>query len=69
VVFSWLLSASLDKIRVFYNYLESFEMWCWTRMEKITWTDRVKNGEVLQRLNEERNILHIIKRKEGYLDW
>ena len=21
--------------------LESFEMWCWRRMEKISWTDRV----------------------------
>jgi len=27
--------------------LESFEMWCWRRMEKISWTDRVKNEEVL----------------------
>jgi hypothetical protein len=28
------------------TYLESFEMWCW-RMEKISWTDRVRNEEVL----------------------
>ena len=26
--------------------LESFEMWCWRRMEKISWTDRVRNEEV-----------------------
>ena len=26
-----------------YIYLESFEMWCWGRMEKISWTDRVRN--------------------------
>jgi hypothetical protein len=25
------------------NYMESFEMWCWRRMEKISWTDRVNN--------------------------
>jgi hypothetical protein len=25
------------------KYLESFEMWCWRRMEKISWTDRVRN--------------------------
>jgi hypothetical protein len=25
------------------TYLESFEMWCWRRMEKISWTDRVRN--------------------------
>ena len=25
------------------KYLESFEMWCWRRMEKIIWTDHVRN--------------------------
>ena len=38
------------------KYLESSEMWCWRRMQKISWTDRVIN-EVLQRVKEERNIL------------
>jgi hypothetical protein len=27
------------------KHLESFEMWCWRRMEKISWTDRVRNVE------------------------
>jgi hypothetical protein len=45
------------------KYLESFEMWCWRRMEKISWTDGVRNEEVLHRVKEERNILHTIKRK------
>jgi hypothetical protein len=40
---------------------ESFEMWCWRRMEKISWTDRVRNEGVLHRVKEERNILHTIK--------
>jgi hypothetical protein len=31
-------------------------------MEKISWTDRVRNEEVLLRVKEERNILHTIKR-------
>jgi hypothetical protein len=43
------------------KYLESFEMWCWRRMEKISWTDRVRNEEVLHSVKEERNILHKIK--------
>jgi len=30
------------------KYLESFEMWCWRNMERITWTDCVRNEEVLQ---------------------
>jgi hypothetical protein len=50
------------------KYLESFEMWCWRRMEKNSWTDRVRNEEVLHRVKEERNILHTIKKK-GKLDW
>jgi hypothetical protein len=32
------------------KYLESFEIWCWRRMEKISWTDRVRNEEVLHRV-------------------
>jgi hypothetical protein len=44
------------------KYLEIFEIWCWRRMEKIIWTDRVRNEEVLHRVKEERNILHKIKR-------
>jgi hypothetical protein len=26
-------------LKVDQKYLESFEMWCWRRMEKISWTD------------------------------
>jgi hypothetical protein len=34
------------------KYLENFEMWCWRRMGKISWTDRLKHKEVLQGENE-----------------
>jgi hypothetical protein len=47
------------------KYLESFEMRCWRRMEKISWTDRVRNGKVLYRVKEERNILHTIQRRKA----
>jgi hypothetical protein len=43
------------------NCVESFEMWCWRRMEKISWTDRVRNEEVLHRVMEVMNVLDIIK--------
>jgi len=29
-------------------------MWCWRRMEKIIWIDRVRNEEVLLRVKEQR---------------
>jgi hypothetical protein len=32
-------------------------------MEKIIWTDRVKNADVLHRVKEERNILHTVKER------
>jgi hypothetical protein len=34
-------------------------------MEKISWTDRVRNEEVLHRVKEERNILHTTKRRKA----
>ena len=45
--------------------LESFEMWCWRRMKKISWTDHVRNEEVLFRVNEQRNILHEIRKRKA----
>jgi len=47
------------------TYLASSEMWCWRRMQKISWTDRVRNEAALQEVKEERNILQ--KYKEGRL--
>jgi hypothetical protein len=28
------------------KYLEAFEMWCWRRVEKISWTDCVKGENI-----------------------
>jgi hypothetical protein len=30
------------------KYLESFEIWCWRRMEKISYTEHVRNEEILE---------------------
>ena len=37
-------------------------MWCCRRMEKISWTDHVRNEEVLVRVKKQRNILHEIRK-------
>jgi hypothetical protein len=55
---TWIL-REVDK------YLESLEMWCWRRMENISWTDRVRYEEVLYSVKEERNILHTVKRSKA----
>jgi hypothetical protein len=54
----WTLRAVEQK------HLESFEMWCWRRMEKISWTDLVRKEEVLLRVKEQRNILHEISKRK-----
>jgi len=36
---TWTLRAVNQK------HVESFEMWCWRRMEKISWTDHVRNED------------------------
>ena len=56
---TWTLRATDQK------RLESSEMWCWRRMEKISWTDHVRNEEVLLRVNEQRNILHEIRKRKA----
>jgi hypothetical protein len=37
-------------------------MWCWIRMEMMSWTVYVRNEEVLLRVKEQRNILHEISK-------
>jgi hypothetical protein len=44
------------------TFLPPLEMWCRRRMEKISWTDHVRNKEVLLRVSEQRNILHEIRK-------
>jgi hypothetical protein len=34
-------------------------------MEKIIWTDHVRNETILLRINEQRNILHEINKRKG----
>ena len=46
------------------KHLEISELWYRRRME-ITWTGRVRNGEVLHTAKEERNNLCAIKRREA----
>jgi hypothetical protein len=41
---TWTLRAVDQK------HLESFEMWCWRRMENISWTDHVRDKDVLLRV-------------------
>ena len=51
------------------KYLESFEMWCWRRMEKIKRSEKVTNEQVLDRIGERRTLINnILCRKGNWID-
>ena len=41
--------------------LEAFEIWIWRRMERVKWTDKIKNAVVLERARDGRIMLELIK--------
>ena len=48
--------------------LAAFEMWIWRRMEKISWTEKKSNEEILRLVGEERCMLEVIaKRKKAWI--
>lgn len=58
----WTLKASTV------NKLEAFEMWLYRRILKVPWTARMTNEEVLRRVNKQRELFEVIKkRKTAYL--
>ena len=50
----------MDKIR-------AYEMWCYRRLLKIRWTDRVSNEEVLRRMNVTPMLITIIAKRNAAL--
>ena len=54
-------------LKVDQKYLGSYEMWCWRRMGKTSWNDRVRNDEVLRTDKEEKNVLR--QRERRKVNW
>ena len=44
--------------------LEAFEMWIWRRMERISWTERRTNEEILQLVEEKRSLIGTIRERQ-----
>jgi hypothetical protein len=61
----WSIAEKWTLRAVDQKHLESFEMWCWRRMQKIIWTDHVINDGVLLRVKEQMNILHEIRKRKA----
>jgi hypothetical protein len=58
--FVWCWNWTLWK--VYQKYLESFEILCWRRMEKISWIDGARNE---RRGKLERNVLQTVERRKA----
>ncbi|KAJ4427520.1 hypothetical protein ANN_25168 [Periplaneta americana] len=58
---TWALRQSEEK------RIEAFEMWIWRRMERVKWTDRIRNEAVLERVAEQRMMLKLIRNRK--MNW
>lgn len=48
--------------------IEAFKTWCWRKVLKISWTERVTNEGVYQRINKKRSIrMTIVERKKKWI--
>ena len=44
--------------------LESFEMWIWRMLMKISWTEHRSNQEVLDMVDEKRSLMNTIRQRQ-----
>ena len=49
------------------NRLDTFQMWIWRRIERVKWTDKIKNAVVLERVGEGRIMMELIKKRRNWL--
>jgi hypothetical protein len=43
------------------DMLEALEMWCWIKMQRISWTDRRSNEDILRTIDDKQTLINIIK--------
>ena len=59
---TWTISGKIER------KIEAAEMWIWRRMLKVSWTAKMKNEEVLERVNTGREIIGTIRKRQlGFL--
>ena len=54
---TWTLGKNEERV------INAFETWCWRRMLKIKWTDRITNEEVFRRVKDDRLLLKILNNR------
>ena len=59
---TWTINAAMEK------RLEAFEMWCWRRMLRVSWTERRTNESILEEIGKQRELMRTIKKRQlGFL--
>ena len=54
----WTISSTMQK------RLEAFEMWCYRRILRISWTERKTNEEILNMMDIERSLILTIRKRQ-----
>ena len=55
---SWTIGKDMEK------RLEAFEVWCWRRMMRVSWTERRTNESIFEEIGKERELLRTIRRRQ-----
>jgi len=49
------------------NMLESLEMWCWRKTQRISFADRRSNEDISRIIDEKRTLIDIIKKSRRWM--
>lgn len=58
---SWVINKTEER------FLESFEMWCWQRMLRDSWTEFRTNDSIINEIGQSRVLLRLIKKRRRRL--
>ena len=55
---SWTISKEMER------RLEAFEMWCYRRMMRVSWTERRTNQSILDEIQKSRELMKNIRKRQ-----
>lgn len=44
--------------------IQAFNMWCYRRILNISWMDKIRNEEVLRRMNKSLEVMNVVKTRK-----
>ena len=55
---TWTINKDMER------KLEAFEVWCWRRMMRVSWTERRTNDSIFEEIGRERELLRTIRKRQ-----